>query len=100
MMGDEQLASLVLESFINDFPNHIEALWTSLSSSDLSHMESQIFSLKGASSAIPSPMLKRAIDNLSIAVDHFGPKEIEHALNDLELAFQKLITNILSWKSA
>jgi len=58
MMGDEDLARMVIETFLDDFPKQVEALRGFFAASDVSGTERQAHTIKGAAANIGGEALR------------------------------------------
>jgi PAS domain S-box-containing protein len=97
LMDDEDLAFKVIEVFIRDIPDQIEALRGYLDSEDASSAERQAHTIKGASANIGGEKLREVAFEMEKALRDLDFTAAEEYMADLEARFQELKIEIERW---
>jgi HPt (histidine-containing phosphotransfer) domain-containing protein len=89
-MGDEDLARQIMEVFVADFPQQIEALRRCVSASDGAGARRQAHLLKGAAAAVGGEALREAALQMETACGTGDASAVAAGIDDLEHQFLRL----------
>jgi HPt (histidine-containing phosphotransfer) domain-containing protein len=90
MMGDEELARAVVESFLEDIPRRIEALRAHLESGDASGVAHQAHTIKGASANVCGEALRVVAEEMEKAAGADDLGYVIAHLPEMESQFARL----------
>jgi HPt (histidine-containing phosphotransfer) domain-containing protein len=89
MMGDEVLVRTVLDCFLSDIPQQIQALRISLDAGDVPGAEQQAHSIKGASANIGGERLREAAFRIEKAASAGNLNDARSRMAELEAQFSR-----------
>jgi HPt (histidine-containing phosphotransfer) domain-containing protein len=87
MVGDEELISEYLHSFLADFPAQLRALKDYMKQMDASACSLKAHSIKGAAATLGAEVLQRAAAAIESAADSGNFEQVDRAMTELEEAF-------------
>jgi signal transduction histidine kinase/CheY-like chemotaxis protein/HPt (histidine-containing phosphotransfer) domain-containing protein len=90
MMGDEEMAKIVLAGFLEDMPGQFETLRSCLAGSDTAAALRRVHTIKGASANVGGDALRAAALETEEAGQAGGPAAIIARMPDLEAQFAAL----------
>jgi PAS domain S-box-containing protein len=90
LMGDEDLAHIVMAGFLDDMPLQIQALKDYLEKGDVAGAERQSHTIKGASANIGGEALRALALEMEISGRNGDLAAIRNCMNELELRFESL----------
>ncbi len=88
MMGDKELAWMVIEAFLDDGPSQIQELQAVLRSRDLDATRRQAHSIKGAAATVGAERLRKTAYAMEQAADAGNLAPVEAAMSELQLHFR------------
>jgi two-component system sensor histidine kinase/response regulator len=95
LMGDENLASKILNEFVNDVPNKLMALKEALNNGDASSVQNHAHNLKGASANVGAIALQEAAKEIEVAVGNGSMEQTAAVISKLDeqfVALRKIIS--------
>ena len=92
--GDEEMAQDILETFMRDAPNQLNALKQALEANDFVLAERQAHTIKGAAGNIGAKALQNAGMKAQGAVKAGQPEEISRSVQAIESALTQLEATI------
>ena len=95
LMGDEDLASKILNDFVNDVPNKLVALKEALNNGDASSVQNHAHNLKGASANVGAIALHEAAQEIEVAVGNGSMEQTAAVISKLDeqfVALRKIIS--------
>lgn len=90
MMGDEDLARLVVATFIEDMPRQLAALAQALGSADAPAMQMGAHSIKGAAANVGEPSLRALAAQLEKLGEDGDLQSAEAVLPELSSVYESL----------
>jgi CheY-like chemotaxis protein/HPt (histidine-containing phosphotransfer) domain-containing protein len=90
LMGDEELAGIVIAGFLEDIPLQIQALKDYLDSGDFTGAERQAHTIKGASANIGGELLRSIANEMEKSGRKGDLPAIRKRMGELELQFERL----------
>lgn len=90
LMGDKPLAFTIMKAFLSDIPLQIEALKTYLESEDVSGVERQAHTIKGAAANVEGYALRDIAFKMEKGAREGGPDAVNDLIADLEQQFSRL----------
>jgi HPt (histidine-containing phosphotransfer) domain-containing protein len=87
MMGDQELISDYLLSFLADFPDQLRALKDHIKLMDASACSLKAHSIKGAAATLGAQMLQRAAAAIESGADSGDFQQVDREMVELEEAF-------------
>ena len=90
LMNDEELARVVVESFLNDIPRQIEKLRNCLDAQDASGAERQVHTIAGAAANVSGEALKTVASEMEAASRSGDLRSVAARLDELDNEFSKL----------
>jgi len=90
LMGDEELAGMIIEGFLMDMPCRIEALRVCLEAGDAAGAERQAHTIRGASANMGGEALRELASELEQAGKAGDMESIKIRLEELAASFAKL----------
>ncbi|MEJ2104950.1 MAG: response regulator, partial [Ignavibacteriaceae bacterium] len=95
LMGDENLASKILNEFVNDVPNKLMALKEALNNGDASSVQNHAHNLKGASANVGAIALQEVAKEIEIAVGNGSMEKTAAVISKFDeqfVALRKIIS--------
>jgi HPt (histidine-containing phosphotransfer) domain-containing protein len=90
LMGDEELLEMLLDGFFIDVPERIQELKKSLNSGDISTVERQAHTIKGASASVGGTALRNVAYEMEKAAKVGNLIEAAGHMPELERRFDQL----------
>ena len=94
LMGDQDLANIVIKGFIGDIPKQIHSLKDFLREKNIQAVERQAHTIKGASANIGGEALRIIAYQMEIEAKSGNLQEVETLLDELEKRFELLKTEL------
>jgi PAS domain S-box-containing protein len=92
LMDDEELAGVIMESFLEDLPLQIEALREALESGDIAAAARQVHTIKGAAANVGGEQLRAEALAMEETIRQNEAAAIRERLPRIEAAFSRLKT--------
>ena len=95
MMGDEDLAKIIIDGFLEDMPRQIASLKEYLATGDAAGAERQVHSMKGASANIGAERFRKIAYEMEIKARGKNLPWVAARMEELEFSFDELKDTIL-----
>jgi PAS domain S-box-containing protein len=98
MMGDEDLARLIVEAFLSDIPKQIEVLREVLAQEDAPAARRQAHTIKGAAANMSADGLRTVALKIENAAANEDLDDVRSGVKELEMHFEQLKAAMEAWK--